>query len=396
MTLWLLFFAMLATSIGQSVVIPLLPPLGREVGLSELQVGTILSVSSLVFAICTIFWGRASQRFGHKRILMTGLIGYTLGTLIFGGVFYLGLESILIGLPLFAALLISRALQSSIMSATPPTALAYSIAHSGEGNSMTAISRVTSASALGQVLGPALGGALAAFGLLVPLFSIAGFTFIALLLVLLKLPQDQPTTRCATKTDPTSVTVVRLDWSKLRYILIAATLFCALSMTHQTLGFFFMDTLLMTPVQAVQHTGAASMTIALVSVSIQFGFVQRSRHSYAMMLSMGLLLLMSGYGLLTLFHSEFAIYGAMILLGAGMGLGYPSSTAAATTGNDDSLTTRITGLVSAAPALGFIVGPPLAALLYRHQPDTPFAIAGALIAAALLIHFHAVRTTQTS
>lgn len=386
MTISLLFFAMLMTSIGQSIVIPLLPPLGREVGLSELQVATILSVSALVFAICTTLWGRASLRYGHKRIMMTGLAGYTIGTLVFGGVLYMGLQGLLLGIPLFAALVFCRALQSSIMSATPPSALGYSIAYSGESNHLTAVSRITSASSLGQILGPVLGGVLVVYGLLVPLFCVAALTFIALILVTLKLPQDSAHKNNEQKASPDSQSAPRIGWSNLRFVLIAAMLFCALGMTHQTLGFFFMDTLAMTPVQAVQHSGAASMIIAVVSLSLQFGLVQRSKPSYhPLMLSIGLILLISGYGVLTAFHSETGIYGAMVLLGAGMGLSYPTSASAATSTKDPRLTARITGLISAAPAAGFIVGPPLAALLYRQQASTPFAAAGLLIAVALFI-----------
>ncbi len=65
---WILFFSLLATAMGQSVVFALMPALGRESGLTELQIASIISFSALVFALGSTFWGKARNKMGVVRI----------------------------------------------------------------------------------------------------------------------------------------------------------------------------------------------------------------------------------------------------------------------------------------------------------------------------------------
>ena len=117
--------SLMATSIGQSLVFAILPPLGREVNLSELQITSIIAVSALIFSIASPRWGRLSDKVGRKPIIITGLIGYTIGSVIFTTVFYAGLTGVLSGLTLYVVLLVARCSQSVIMAATSPSAAAY-------------------------------------------------------------------------------------------------------------------------------------------------------------------------------------------------------------------------------------------------------------------------------
>lgn len=390
----LLFSALLATSIGQSIVITLLPSLGRAAGLTEIQVALILSTSSLVFALGASIWSGVCLKLGRRKVLLIGMSGYTLGTLIFTFVFYLGFSGWLVGLPLVLALLLARSLQSSVMSATPPAVLGITLAISTPENRVGRISRVTSANTLGQVIGPAMGGLLAIFGLLVPLYTIILFTFLAWILMACKLPPesqlqtDEDSKQKAQPDEPLS------DGEKsffannpgLHYVVIAAALFCALAMVHQTLGFYFMDELGKTPQEAAQRVGFAAMTVALVSFVVQFILIQRLQLASWQLLIPGLIALTLGLVLLALVSSPQGIYLAMSLIGLGMGFSYPAATAGATTSGTAKQQNRNTGMVSAAPALGFIVGPLLAALVYQLEPHYPFVLASTIIASLLLIH----------
>ncbi len=383
---WILFYATLSTSIGQSVIIPLMPPLGRQAGLTEFQVSLLLSTSSLVFAIGATCWGRAIPALGHKRVLLIGLMGYTLGTLIFGAVLYAGLEGTIAGASLFIALLLSRSLQSSIMSATPPTALSYSMTYSSGTDRMAGVSRITSASSLGQVIGPATGGLLVGYGLLTPLFSMSILTFSALLCVYFWLPPaPQPIKHhraLAATEKPASAPIA----SPIPYVLIAVLLFCALSMMQQSMGFFFMDTFQLNAIQAVQQTATASLIVAFVSVSCQLGLVRRFRAKQSFLLTTGLLLLTAGYGILSQCSSPLLVYAIMPLIGAGMGLSYPTTTLAASNSPEQRQQARSAGLITAAPAIGYVIGPPIAALLYGHNHVAPYLCASLLILAATALH----------
>ncbi len=373
-----LFCALLATSVGQSVMLTTLPSMGREANLSEFHIATIMSSSALIFAFGTNVWSKVARRAGFKRILMVGLTGYSLGTFAFASAWMAGFSGIISGTNLFLALLISRSLQSTIMSATPPSAVGYAVAISTPQSRVSAISKVTSASNVGQIVGPAYAGLLVGFGLLAPLYSIVLLTLLALALVYFKLPvlpplsQQQSTQQASDKGQAST---------KVPYIFVAACIcvFCAMAMMQQSLGFFFIDFYHYSPVEAARQVGFAMMVSAAASLTAQFGWVQKGRVSKEAMITIALPLLGVAYLLLYLQHSLAVLYTAMTLMGLGMGMAYPSLAAAATTYCAPSQQATVTGLITATTAMGYVIGPPLAAFIYLVNIALPFAVAATLI-----------------
>ncbi|MCG7644481.1 MFS transporter [Alteromonas sp. Cnat3-28] len=385
-----LFCALLATSVGQSVMLTTLPSMGRQANLSEFHIATIMSSSALIFAFGTNVWSKVAKRAGFKRILMVGLSGYSLGTFAFASAWMAGFSGIISGTNLFLALLISRSLQSTIMSATPPSAVGYAVAISTPQSRVSAISKVTSASNVGQIVGPAYAGLLVGFGLLAPLYSIVLLTLLALTLVYFKLPVLPPLSqqKNAQQTSDNNQAP-----SKVPYVFVAACIcvFCAMAMMQQSLGFFFIDFYDYSPVDAARQVGFAMMVSAAASLTAQFGWVQKGRISKEAMITIALPLLGLAYLLLFLQHSLFMLYAAMTLMGLGMGMAYPSLAAAATTYCAPSQQVTITGLITATTAMGYVIGPPLAAFIYQLDIALPFAIASALIAATTCVVYITLR-----
>jgi predicted MFS family arabinose efflux permease len=112
------------------------------------------------------------------------------------------------------------------------------------------------------------------------------------------------------------------------------------------------------------------------------------------MMSLALPLLSLGY-LILYFQQSFAVsYIGMAVMGVGMGMAYPSLAAAATTYCSPSQQSSITGLITATTAMGYIVGPPLAATLYQVNIALPFAAASilmAIISCVILITLRRIR-----
>ncbi len=103
-----LILALMATGMGQSLVFAILAPLGREVHLRELQITSIIAVSALIFGLAAPRWGRTSDRIGRKPVIITGLVGYAVGTVCFASVFYAGLAGLLGGAALYGVLMVTR------------------------------------------------------------------------------------------------------------------------------------------------------------------------------------------------------------------------------------------------------------------------------------------------
>jgi MFS family permease len=270
--LTVLILALMATGIGQSLVFAILAPLGREVQLAELQITSIIAISALIFGLVAPRWGRLSDRVGRRPVIITGLLGYTAGTLVFTTVFQAGLTGVLAGTTLYLVLLAVRGSQSLVMSATNPAATAYAADHSSPEQRTRTMARLGTANSMGTILGPAVSGALATFGLLAPLYFAAGLAFLAALLVWWQLPVT-PRSELTRRE-----VAVRLRFTDRRILLLLTTatgLFVGFSGIQQTLGFQLQDKLDLTGIRTAQMTGAALMVSATFTFLIQVTVMQR-------------------------------------------------------------------------------------------------------------------------
>ncbi|WP_101758012.1 MFS transporter [Oceanicoccus sp. KOV_DT_Chl] len=109
----LLYGALVAIGMGQTVVFAILPMLGRELGVDllivdlpalgiyfqpkELAITALTALTSLAFFLGAPYWGRRSDKTGRKPIIIVGLLGYSIGTYIFSGISYLGLAGLVSG-----------------------------------------------------------------------------------------------------------------------------------------------------------------------------------------------------------------------------------------------------------------------------------------------------------
>ena len=366
--LTILILSLMATSIGQSLVFAILPPLGREVNLGELQITSIIAVSALIFSIASPRWGRLSDRVGRKPIIITGLVGYTIGSVIFTTVFYAGLTGVLSGLTLYGVLLVARCSQSVIMAATSPTTAAYAADHTSADQRTGAMAKLGTANSMGTILGPAVSGLLATLGLLAPLYFAGILTAVAAVLtwrLLPTTPRPQLTARAANSrlryTDPRIV----------RYLASAIGLFIGFSGIQQTLGFQLQDKLSLSGIETAQMTGAALMVSASFTFFIQLTVMQRLKLESAQFIRLGLLSALFGALFIASFETFAVLAVGMGFMGTALGLCMPAISAGASLAVGPEEQGAVAGMVSSCPAIGFVVGPVCAGFLY--QIDGPLA-----------------------
>ena len=357
-----LILALMATGMGQSLVFAILAPLGREVELGELQITSIIAISALIFSLAAPRWGRFSDRVGRKPVIICGLLGYTVGTLLFTSVFYAGLAGLLGGSLLYGTVLAARCCQAVIMSGTNPAASAYAADHTGAEQRTRTMARLGTANSMGTILGPAVSGALATFGLLAPLYFAAGLAFFAALLVWWQLPvtPQQDLTR-----RPLSA---RLRFTDRRILLLLATavgLFVGYSGIQQTLGFQLQDKLGLSGIETAQMTGAALMVSAAFTFLVQVTVMQRIKLRATEFIRLGLISLLFGAAVIAGFETFTVLAVGMAFLGIGLGLCMPAISAGASLAVQPEEQGAAAGLVSACPAIGFVSGPLIAGALYQ-------------------------------
>jgi len=182
----ILFLTMVVVMLGFGIIIPILPFYVEAMGASGRDLGFLMAIFALMQLIFSPMWGALSDRIGRKPVLLIGIVGNALSQLLMGLATQLWM--------LFAA----RALAGILSSATLPTAMAYI------GDSTSAEKRsggmgiIGAAMGVGMVLGPGLGGWLAAENLSWPFFLAAALSVVVLVFVYFILPESLPIERRAT------------------------------------------------------------------------------------------------------------------------------------------------------------------------------------------------------
>lgn len=386
-----LIVGLMATGIGQSLVFAILPPLGREVNLSEIQITSIIAVSALVFAIASPRWGRLSDRVGRKPIIITGLLGYMVGTILFTSVFYAGLSGALSGLTLYAVLLITRCSQSVIMSGTNPASAAYAADHSSPDQRTKTMARLGTANSMGMILGPAVSGALATLGLLAPMYFAGALAAFAAVLIWRKLPT---TPQPDLVSRPVRIRVRYSDPRVFRFLWGAIGLFLGYSGIQQTLGFQLQDKMELSGIETAQMTGAALMIAAVFTFITQVTVMQRLKLAPTVFIRIGMVALLIGATFIVFFDRFAVLAIGMSFLGTGLGMCAPSISAGASLAVTPEEQGAIAGMVSSCPAIGFTFGPVCSAALYQAygQPAALFSVG--VFAAVLLALVIVERRTQ--
>jgi MFS family permease len=370
----LLCGSLAAQALGQSAMFAVLPSLGREVGLKEVQVGAIIAASSVVFFFASPLWGRASDRFGRRRIFITGQIGYVIGGSLFAASFWFALEGWLTPMLAWIAMIAARMTQATLMSASAPAAGAYIADITTATDRARGLARIGAANNLGSILGPAVGGMLAAISLLAPFVLAVVCVGVAAVLSLRFLPTAPPHPHTSL---PPRVKLT--DARVLVWIVPGIAMFMGAAVVQQTLSFRMQDALALAPGAAARAFGTAMMASALAGLLAQTAIVQRIALMPITWLLMGLPLIAFALTLMALFDSYATFVAANVLMGFGMGFagaGFSAGASLAVTPEEQG---GVAGISAACSAAGWIVGPLLGPGLYQIAAPLPFLVSAAMI-----------------
>jgi MFS family permease len=367
-----LLFSLVSVGMGFTVLFPILAPLGREMGLSEIQITTIIGSSGLVVFLTSPIWGRRSDAWGRKRVLLCGLFGFSAGTFLFNSVLYLGLAGILTGSLLFIALVIARVTHASVMSASMPAANAYMADITDAASRTRGMAAAGAANNIGTILGPAVAG-LAVISLLTPLWVMAAIAFLNGLFVwrFLEEPPKQQT----------PVVRDRLKYSDPRilpFIIIGIAMFTGMGLVQQTMGFRFQDALGLSAAETAQNFGFAMMLSGASSLFSQAVIVQRFNLAPFTLLRFAIPLLIVAFTMMALLETQLWLTIAMMVQGLGMGLASPGFTAGASLAVSPEEQGAVAGVAGSCGPLGFTLGPFIGGALYTLSPTAPYFFAAGL------------------
>jgi len=386
----ILFATVFFDLLGFGIVIPFLPMYATRLGVGAGAIGLILSAYSIMQFIFAPVLGRLSDRMGRRPIIMLGLLGSSASYLIYGFT-----DS-------FAGLLISRAVHGAC-AATISTAQAYVADTTEESKRAHAMGMIGAAFGLGFVLGPAVGGLLGAVSLRTPVLFAAALTFINFIFAAVWLPESHHPEALAQDAAASAVPGAGVrarsrDGSRWSFGLPRRL------RRHRALAPLFVVAFLLTfAIAALEATFALTVpavygyAAAGVGGLLAFaGLVQAIAQGYLV----GKLvprvgeaaLAVAGAGALAIglapfgsWSSHGALYGMLILIASGYGLG---TTAVATlisrrTGRE--LQGEALGLNQSVLSLARVIGPIAGGMVYQAMgPAAPY-LGGAAVAALAMV-----------
>ena len=167
---------------GYSMVLPLLPVIAKTFGASDLFIGVIISSNALSALIFGPIWGRLSDKYGRKPILLISQAGTGVSFLILA-------LSDSIYIILFARVL------DGIFGGQIPVIRAYISDITTPITRSAQMGKMMIGHTFGMILGPTIGGVLGELNWRYPPLFAAGLTILAILLTLFVLIESMPKKR---------------------------------------------------------------------------------------------------------------------------------------------------------------------------------------------------------
>ncbi len=384
------FAGLLVYALGQTILFALMGPAAREIGMPEWQVGAIVSASAVVFVFASPMWGRLADRLSRRAVFVFGLFGYGAATLLFAWLLDAGLNGWIGAATTFSALLAARLLYALLAGGIQPAAVALMADLTSRTDRSAGMVLVGAGFGLGSVLGPAFAAALVGFGLLVPLFAAAGLAILVAMaaLVFLRPPSHKDA-------DADSV-APKVPLGRIApFLALAFGIYLAIAALQQTTAFYIQDFTQSNPLEAARLSGFAFMTLAAAILLVQGGVVQLLKPSPALMLGLGVPIAAIGIAAYALAPGYGWLLAAFGVMGVGFGLAQPGVSAAVSLRIAADAQGGAAGLVQAAMAGGFVVGPIAGTLLYTVNPRGPMMLSFASLLLCGLLFLAALRRTTS-
>lgn len=365
-------FGLFTVGLGQSFVFVLVPPLGRELGLSEIQTSTIFAISAIAWAMTSAGWGRASDKYGRRNIAILGLVGYAISMVALITPLFLVERNILDVIYLFPLLIMGRLINGIIGSATRPASFAYIADTSTREERTLEFARMESSFLVGTVAGPLLGGALFLITKETPFYLFSALALIASVGIFFNLKQYAPKER--------DIKVLKISYKSNNVwpflFLAALTSLCQASLL-QSIGFFITDTFSNLNDLPI----LISISFALISISAivsQYLFTDLIALNNYKLLILGSFLMIVSYYAMAYANTIAIYYLTLIFNGFGVGMIRPATASSLSLNQLPENQGSAAGYLGSVMPIGHMMVPLIAMPIYTIQPNYLYVFSSGL------------------
>ncbi|MFS0838545.1 MFS transporter [Paenibacillus sp. 1P03SA] len=373
---------------GIGLVIPIMPTYMDELHLNGSIMGFLIAAFSLTQLIFSPLAGRLSDSLGRKKMIVAGMVIFTVSELLFG----------LVSSPvlLFASRMLGGIGAALIM----PSIMAYIADVTTTAERAKGMGFINAAITTGFIIGPGIGGFIAEFGIRAPFYAAAAVGAVAAVVTLFILPESKPVEPPvkaeAVPVKKQSLTTQMMSSFKEPYFISLVIVFVmsfGLANYETVFGLFVDHKFGFTPKDIAFIITFGSISGAVVQVTI-FGWIL-NRFGERTVISV--CLAMAGlFVLLTLFVNQywlivvvtFIVFLSIDILRPAIG------TQMSKMANEHQ--GYVAGLNSAYTSLGNITGPIVAGILFDRNLNYPYVSAALILFLCFALSLRAGRRGEAS
>jgi MFS family permease len=391
----IIFCSSVATAIGNTGLISVLPLIGRSLKIPDEMVVAIFSLSAILWACSSPFWARASDRYGRKPLMMVGLTGFMISMTVCGAVVSAGLRQMAAPMVIFGLLLLGRSLFGLFGAASNPANQAYVADHTPREQRTQAMASLAGAFGLGTVFGPWLAPYFIypVIGLAGPLFTFAAIAAAMLFVVWRFLPESrrriETPEEAAEAASEQTLEKARPLWRDARvmpfalYGFVVATCQTA---QQQTIGFLVIDKLGVSPLMAKDSIAMAMAFGAIAGLLAQWGLIRMFEMTPKQLLRWGVVCGAGGNLLVAIAPDYHTVVAGYALASLGFGFARPGFTAGSSLAVGWKDQARVAGAIAAVNGINAVFAPAFMAL-YHANHAAPFFLNMALMLGLLVYAF---------
>jgi MFS family permease len=167
---------------GFTIVMPLLPAIAKDLGASDIMYGLIISSNAIAVLIFGPIWGKLSDKYGRKPILMISQAGT-------------GVAFLLLAFSNSLYIILAGRVLDGIFSGQFPIIRAYISDVSTPQTRSSQMSKIMVGYTSGMIVGPLLGGILGTFGYWLPMVFASSLSIVSIILTSKVLVETLPKER---------------------------------------------------------------------------------------------------------------------------------------------------------------------------------------------------------
>lgn len=361
----IMFLIVLSGMISIAAFNPIIGPLSRTLGLSEIQSGILVSITGLCWLFGGYFWEK--RTFMSRKSMLAFIMTVYVATLVaFALLADYAAAHPQAAAGLFWIFFMLRAVAGFFFGGIPAKAQAYVMGWTTRETRTRGMALFGAANGLGFVLGPAMSGGMAAMGLTAPMYAAAVLLLVTMILLWISIPneKEQVQNRSVSSLSPVD--------SRIRlYLWVGLILSFVLNIVQVTIGFYVQDSLGYDPQAATQLIGLGLALSGAMVVLSQIVISNYLKWRPDRVMRVGLLFVALGLlGLAVLLPFAYADF---IILGIGIGFTLLGYSAGASLAVQDHEQRSVASYIAALQGGGSFLGPVTGTVLYTAHMALPYS-----------------------